>query len=223
MVFQKGLPSFCCALLLAASVPTVAGGAEQPVIVLFSSDPADATTGIKVTEYRVADDFELTQDGAANCASFLLGDWDGSFPATFDGLVRWWLYLDEAGAPGQLVTRGTAYGIDVVEEIPAGGSVYTTCYRIAFNLGQVLDLEAGPRYWLALNVNQGFDPGQLFSWVKSASSFFSPAHFDNGTTGWTASGIDLTFDLVRDPGSTFYLFADSFETGDLSIWSATVP
>lgn len=206
----------------AVSAADTGEGANRSTL-LFSSEPADATTGIKVTEYYVADDFQVGTSAHATSVSFKLGDWNGDFASIFDGLIRWWIHLDSAGEPGALHARGTAFDVTYSVYTPPGGSVYTTCYDVDFNLGQQVELVTGTRYWLVLNLNQGLVDTEFYSWLKCQTGSYSPACFNDGSTpGCTPSTIDLTFTLSANT-EVLYLFADGFETGDVSIWSSSVP
>lgn len=198
------------------------GPADRAEIVIFSSEPMDATTGIKMTEYYVADDFTVSTPADATTVSFKLGDWDGNFPSVFDGLIRWWIHLDNGGVPGELLARGAAYDVSYSVVTPPGGSVYTTCYHVSFNLGRQIGLTDCTVYWLVLNVNQGLVSGELYSWIKSESDFNNPACFIDGTPGCTPSTMNVTFSVIAST-EVHYLFADGFETGEVNIWSSWVP
>lgn len=197
-------------------------GADRAVVVLFSGEPMDATTGIKVTQYYVADDFTANPPAEATTVSFKLGDWNGDFPTGFDGLIRWWIHLDNAGAPGALLAHGTGYDVSYSVAVPPGGSVYTTCYDVSFNLGQQVALTDFAVYWLVLNVNQGLVYDEFYSWIKSDTAFNNPACFSDGTPGCTPSSISLTFTVIANT-EVQYLFADGFETGSANIWSSSTP
>jgi hypothetical protein len=199
-----------------------AGDAGRTEIVLFDSGPVDATTGIKVTQYYVADDFTTSTAANATTISFELGDWNGNFPAVFDGLIRWWIHTDGGGTPGALLAQGTAYDVGYSVTTPPGGSVYTTCYHVSFNLGQQVGLAPSNLYWLVLNVNQGLVYDELYSWIKSDSGFNNPACFSDGTPGCTPTSMSVTFSVIASTEVT-YLFADGFETGAVNIWSSTAP
>ncbi len=200
----------------------IPAGKDRAEVVLFSSAPMEATTGIKITEYYVADDFTVNPPAEATTVSFKLGDWNGDFPTGFDGLIRWWIHLDNAGAPGALVAHGTAYDVTYSVAVPSGGSVYTTCYDVRFNFGQQVALADCTVYWLVLNVNQGLVYDEFYSWIKSSSSFNNPACFIAGTPGCTPSTISVTFSVMAST-EVHYLFADGFETGAVSIWTSSVP
>ncbi len=150
-------------------IGTVSGATDFAVTdrvatTLFSSGPMDATTGIKITEYYVADDFTVSTPADATTVSFELGDWNGEFPSVFDGLIRWWIHLDDGGTPGALLAQGTAQDVGYSVTSPPGGCVYTTCYHVVFNLGQQVGLTDWRLYWLVLNVNQGLVSDEFFSW-----------------------------------------------------------
>ncbi len=236
----------CLGILIMAGIASAGeamNGADRAAVMLFSSEPMDASTGISVAGYYVGEDFEVSVGADATTVSFDLGDWNGDFPGVFDGLIRWWIYYDigvretpdhrraetdafpgagedrVGGSPGQLLARGTAYDISYSVTTPPGPSVYTSCYKVDFNLGQQVSLATATRYWLVLNVNQGLASGEFYSWIKSESDFFNHACFsDGGTGGWTHSSIDLSFSLSANT-EVQYLFADEFETGDTAIWS----
>jgi hypothetical protein len=204
-------------LTIIPSFSAAASPAERAEIVLFASAEVEATTGIKVTQYFVADDFELGFDAVATTASFVLGDWYGGFQTTFDGLIRWEIRAQAGDRPGELLARGTGYDVVYWEISPPGGSVYAKTYRIRFHLGQQVGLAAGVRYWLVLNVNQGLDELDYYSWVKAESVFSDTACFGDGNSGWSTSPIDLTFSVMASTEAP-YLFADGFESGDY-LWS----
>ena len=205
-------------LLLLVENTFAGGGAGRAAMVLFSSEPMEATTGIKMTQYLVADDFYVGASAEATTVSFKLGDWNGDFPAVFDGLIRWWIYLDDGGQPGQIMTRGTAYDVSYSLATPPGPSVYTSCYDLSFHLGRLVTLDPCSHYWLVLNLNQGLEYNEFYSWIKSETDYYSVARFSDGTPGWTPATVSLTFSVIADT-YVQYLFADSFETGDSAIWS----
>lgn len=197
-------------------------GKDRAEIVLFDSSPMDASTGIKISDYYVADDFTVFTPARATTVTFKLGDWDGDFPTKFDGLIRWWIHHDNGGAPGELLAHGTGYDVTYWVAVPPGGSVYTTCYEVRFNFGQQISLADSTVYWLVLNVNQGLVYDELYAWIKSSTSFNNPACFNDGTPGCTPSTISVTFSVLATTEAP-YLFADGFETGAVSIWASSVP
>lgn len=205
-----------------ASGADYAGDAGRAEVVLFDSGPMDATTGIKVTQYYVADDFTASTPADATTVTFELGDWNGNFPAVFDGLIRWWIHTDGGGTPGALLAYGTARDVGYSVTTPPGGSVYTTCYHVSFNLGQQVGLASSTIYWLVLNVNQGLVYDEFYSWIKADSDFNNPACFSDGTPGCTPTSISLAFSVIANTEVT-YLFADGFETGEVNIWSSSTP
>ncbi len=215
----------CIGFLIMTGVASGAeevGDASRAEIVIFNSEPMDATTGIKVTQYYVADDFTASTPANATTVSFELGDWNGDFPGVFDGLIRWWIHADGGGAPGALLAQGTAQDVGYSVTAPPGGSVYTTCYHVSFNLGQQVALAPCNVYWLVLNVNQGLVYEELYSWIKSDSDFNNPACFSGGTPSCTPSSMSVTFSVIASTDVT-YLFADGFETGAVNIWTTSVP
>lgn len=186
-------------------------------MVLFDSSPVDATTGVKVTEYFVGDDFSPSVSATATTVTFELGDWNGDFPALFDGLIRWSIHTNDLGDPGPEIARGTAVDITYGEVSPPGGCVYTACYHVRFHLGQQVQLLDYVLYWLVLNVNQGLDPSEHHSWLKASALSSNHAHFRGDAGPWTDAGFDVTFSVVASTDAR-YLFADGFETGDTSVW-----
>lgn len=221
---RSALFAFLCVgvVIIATGVVTQSSAGDRAEIVLFSSAEVEASTGIKVTQFFVADDFFVSTNAAATSASFVLGDWNGSFPVVFDGLIRWEVRLDTSGSPGSLVEQGTAYDISYMPIEPPGGSVYTTTYFVSFNFGQMVELSAGVHYWLVLNVNHGFATDEFFSWVKAESVYSDLARYRADGANWTQAAIDLTFSILAST-EVDYLFADGFESGDSNIWSEAVP
>jgi len=203
--------------MVAVAAPGAAQSDGRAEIVLFDSAPADATTGVKVTEYFVGDDFSPAVSATATTVTVELGDWNGDFPTLFDGLIRWSVHTNDLGDPGPEIARGTAVDVTYSEVSPPGGCVYSACYHVRFHLGQQVPLLDSVLYWLVLNVNRGLSPSELHSWIKASALNSNHAHFRGDAGPWTDAGFDVTFSVVGSTDAP-YLFADGFETGDTSVW-----
>ena len=68
------------------------------------------------------------------------------------------------------------------------------------------------------------DPGPQIHICEAETFYWSPAVFRGGAAGsWdTTWGFDLAYAVKHDT-SLSYLFYDGFESGNLDLWSGSVP
>lgn len=192
--------------------------ATEPFPPLSTTDwdngSADHAHGLSVTGQDLADDFEL--GAAAVPTSVLLNIWDsdGTGLGAWDGILRWWIYLDNAGEPGSLLYSGFGRNILVLGDGTSG------FFLLTFQFGRTVPLQPTTRYWLSVHLGQNHYYVNNLSWSASSSSHWLPGEYSNwGTEPWTAWVMDFSFALQTDTIFN-YLFTDGVETGDLSLWSS---
>ena len=204
--------------LLVFSPASQVWATEEPfATMLWDNGTVDHTHGLSVTGQDLADDFELGAAGDPTSVTMSCWDYDGIGFGTWDGVLRWWIYLDDAGSPGVLLYSGFGRNVLIL------GDGTPDFYWLTAQFGRSIHMEANTRYWIALHMGSGYDHSLYFSWAASNSSHFSPGSYSNwGTEPWTAWSLDFAFQLNEDTYFN-YLFTDGFETGDLSLWSSHSP
>lgn len=181
---------------------------------LFDNGPRSGNCCSEMTRYTLAEDFELATSERLVSVRYAMEDETGVFPANWDGVLGYWIFRDQAGFPGDLLDAGAGVGIDVQDA--GDGS-----YEVRFDLAQPFDARPGRRYWLALHMTADWGEEHGLRWALTESGFGELARFDDGSgASWSDSGHHLAFALLGDPR---YLFADGFEGGDTSDWSAALP
>lgn len=119
----------------------------------------------------------MTSDGIANFATYRLMADDFSFNSQFnltgatlqvigignfsswDGTAEYYIFSDEAGKPGQILTQGYGKNFNITDtnlSFYNWGSVKS----LAFNFDSVISINAGTVYWLGMHLSQTYDSNQ---------------------------------------------------------------
>ncbi|MCG3123407.1 MAG: hypothetical protein GIKADHBN_01824 [Phycisphaerales bacterium] len=166
---------------------------------VFSTGPADLVSGSgrEMTAWVQADDFKLTADTMVTGASVQwftldrLRNWDRN--------VQWFVFADNAGAPGSVVATGGALNVLSTFEGRYSYDWYTT----SFEFDTPVFVAAGAKYWFGLHFSSDYDRNDLY-WADGTSTIMGSSQeslaglFNN----WTApSGVDRAFQLVPAPGA----------------------
>ena len=166
-------------------------------------------------------DFEVVTSAEATRVTFAMSDTTCTFPASWDGYLRWWVLSDDGGGPGESLYSGFAPDITATK-------VFDNCphsqhYSVTVKLGRTVPLASGVRYWLALHMAADWStPDDLF-WGTTSPGHYSPGMASRwGSEPWSTVGLEHAFRLeaVSDDD---YLFVDGFEAGSTIVWSVTVP
>jgi hypothetical protein len=206
--------------VLAAEPEHGPAAADRQAILFFASNPPDYTHYLDVVGQWLADDFEAWSAGAATGVSFRLNDLNLSFPGSWDGLIRWWIHLDSGGLPGAEIATGFArdVGYQADPDDPQGDG-----YLVWFNLGEQVHLSTGTRYWLSMRLNRTWAYTTGLCWTAAAPSLYSnAAYYQLIQPYWHAWSLDFSFSIEGN-GMVTYISADGFESGDTTLWSASVP
>ncbi|WP_031499748.1 PEP-CTERM sorting domain-containing protein [Bryobacter aggregatus] len=142
-------------LLLALSL-----SAPLQAALLYDQSPPNPNA-IDITNYRVADNFILTQNSTLNTIDF----W---YQAQFEddlNSVTWALYTDASQSVGNLIATATATPVT---------SVDSNAFLATFSLGSIT-LAAG-NYWLELHSGSTLTDGSGFSVYWSATNENPSAH-----------------------------------------------
>ena len=196
--------------------------APEAIVVLFDNGPMNHVNGLGVTVAENADDFELSMSADTTSARIGITDIDSmSFPENWDGLVKWFIYTDNAGLPGTLLMAGT--GRDTSYVLESSFPPYEF-YWLSFNLNRQVTLDVGVRYWFAINLNRSLTTTAGIGWAASTDLNYSPGAFNNpyGSGVYEPWVLDFSFVLSSNT-EVNYLFADGFETGDFQFWSSHQP
>ena len=196
--------------------------APEAIVVLFDNGPMNHVNGLGVTVAENADDFELSMSADTTSARIGITDIDSmSFPENWDGLVKWFIYTDNAGLPGTRLMAGT--GRDTSYVLESSFPPYEF-YWLSFNLNRQVTLDVGVRYWFAINLNRSLTTTAGIGWAASTDLNYSPGAFNNpyGSGVYEPWVLDFSFVLSSNT-EVNYLFADGFETGDFQFWSSHQP
>lgn len=203
-----------------SAICSAENAAPEAIVVLFDNGPMNHINGLGVTVAENADDFELSMVADLTSATIGISDIDSmSFPDNWDGLVKWFIYSDNAGLPGTLLTAGS--GRDTSYVLESSFPPYEF-YWLSFNLNRKVTLDVGVRYWFAINLNRSLTTTAGIGWAASTDQNYSPGAFNNpyGSGVYEPWVLDFSFTLSSNT-EVNYLFADGFETGDLRFWSSS--
>jgi hypothetical protein len=206
-------------LALVGAVLTCAQASAQ-VALLFDNGPMDHLNGGEVTFWTEADDFELGYSAVATRVDIGMADTTCTFPANWDGILRWWVYQDDGGLPGPMVSTGIVPNVAVypdLDECPA-----YAWYTLSFPLGQQVWLDGGVRYWLAIHMGGDWSLRRDLYWATTSVGFGANVVVQQGGTGpWTSTSVDLSF-MILAYGDDEEIFVEEFESGDFDIWSEAI-
>ena len=208
-------------LFVAVGLLLGAGPAHPQALLLFNNGSPDFLGGYEMTEWTVADDFEVTVSAEVTRGTFAMSDPTCSFLANWDGHLRWWIYIDSGGLPGSPLA--SAFAPEVSVTLDFDDCPVSAHYSINFKLGQMILLSTGTRYWLGLHMAADWSANDALYWgTTSVGNYSSGVSSRWGTEPWGTVGLEHSFSL-EVVGDDDYLFVDGFESGDISIWGMYDP
>lgn len=217
---------------------TIADDDQPSVEELFDQTDNPSTQAISAQDFEsfydeydaeAADDFVVTGDGWQIQRVGILASYE-EYGGPADG-VNLWFYGDASGWPGAAPIcsySGITPTSDAAGPLSAG--------MIIVDLPTACELGPG-RHWLAAQIKMDYDVGGQVYWSQRTSQtgeesvWRNPGDgFGDGYTSWTrvteafpgSSDPDLIF-LLAGVNGVPPIFADGFESGDCSAWSAEVP
>jgi hypothetical protein len=175
------------AVTLALGISSAAQGG-----IIYDNGGPDQTWGTQMSEFQVADDFQIGASADINNIRF----WSiQSAGADYTGSIYWAIYRDALGLPGTLVQGGLTVAI---AETATGSSTGFGYAEYLFDIPVAFTLAAG-NYWLGLH------NGPLTN-TSAAEMLWSTTANPGGTDGlyldqgvWIASGNDQAFRLDGEP------------------------
>jgi len=209
-------------LLMAAGL-LMAAPVQAQVALLFDNGPMDYANGWEISWWTLADDFELPFNAEATRVTIGMIDTTCTFPANWDGVLRWWILDDAAGLPGgTVIATGISSEVSFFisqDDCPSGWAFYDQ----NFSLGQQVNLEAGVRYWLAIHMGGDWSERRDIYWATTATGAFNPSAYRlQGVDPWTYTPLLQHSFMILAYGDDHGIFVDEFESGDESIWSGFV-
>ena len=226
---------------LAGQVPivTTADPRDEPVVtwkraqaVLYSqiSNPSgggaaaqDFEAAYDAYDCYVGDDFQVTwPDGWLIGQIHTPGSYSFAGPAL--GIV-YGFYGDAGGFPGPSLCSGTAAIVsdvsgDILSELPSLCILWVSgTYWVS--VAARMDYSSSGQWWVSA---ESVTIGNIAHWYNPGNGFLT------GCTTWSSCPLtvidaayqDMSFELLG-PLLVNGIFADGFESGDTSAWSATVP
>ncbi len=182
-----------------------------------STNPA-IDTGNEMSAWVHADDFELASPVTV---SGVFVEWIESIQGVWDGQIQWYIFADNAGAPGTLLYQGNGIDTSTVQFADNNGWYW---YRTDVEFDSGVALAAGTRYWIGLHWSApgDFNIDGVYWATTQVGGFNTTGHESVGGTfdNWLDNSFHRAFKLLaREPCG---LFCDGFESGDTTEWSNTV-
>ncbi len=195
-------------LALAGLASTAASAATA-----FDNGAPNQSWGTQMSEFRVADDFQLS--AAHDISSITFWSLQAS-AADYSGQLTWGIYSDAGGSPGSLL-QGATLSLAGVATGQSSGFGYQ---EFRFDIGVSFSLAAG-HYWLALhNGPAGQTTPSDMLWGTSAAA--GPGGVYHDGFGWWETGNEQAFLLggaishaVPEPASALLFAAGLAAVGGL--------
>ena len=186
-------------------------------VVVYDNGYTDPTsdTGNEMSSWVQADDFELA--GPTNLSGVVI-DWFEIIEGSWDGQAQWYVFSDNAGAPGTLLHQGNGINRSTISLGTDQGRYW---YQTDVMFDSEFTLATATRYWVGLHWGApgDFDDDDVY-WASTATGGF-------GTTGqesqggtfdnWSSNSHHRAFRLLG--GEPCGLFCDGFESGDTTEWT----
>jgi len=186
------IPILFAALISTVSIPTMQAFAGFPNIIYDNGLP-DVTNSFRMENVIRADDFVLIEDKELTDVHI----WTREDPDAWDGTIDWFVFEDNEGQPGTLVSSGN--GILQQKDLLVDGGDGLSNYSYDFDLDNPVLLQGGNTYWLGLHLGQTFDadlPRVL--WTQSFSGAGAFNHFSFNGVNWSQGDVQLAFFLTGE-------------------------
>jgi hypothetical protein len=172
---------------------------------VYDNGEPDLLSGRNMTNYRTADDFELSTAVAVTSITFwATPGTDLTFPSSFGGTITWAIYMDSGGSIGSLIDSSTLSQVTYSE---TGAQLPSCCtvHRLDLPLSDPLSLTPG-RFWLELHEGTSLisdDEGDSrITWATTGRQTFKgspavqdPVSVSNVRPPFTSNTTDLAFQL----------------------------
>ncbi|WP_119460494.1 PEP-CTERM sorting domain-containing protein [Rhodospirillaceae bacterium SYSU D60014] len=211
------MKTFRLAIGAAALSLALAGGAANAAVIYDNGSP-DLVNGNEATAWVQAEDFTLGAGGAVGGAGVYIAGSGGI--GNWDGTVEYFLFADNAGTPGAVLTSGSGQNATTTDTgiaWVAGGNTFF----VEFDLESVFAAAAGTTYWLGIHLADDFARDNIY-WVTTASngtSFGRESQYealDNWSNNFSEHAFFLTGDervSVPEPSILALLGAGLFGLG----------
>lgn len=178
------------------------------------TDPA-SDTGNEMSGWVQTDDFELASP--TNLSGVVI-DWFELIEGSWDGQAQWYIFSDNAGAPGTLLHQGNGINRSTVSL-----GTYQGWYWHQTELGfdSEITLATATRYWVGLHWKESgnFVQDDVYWAATAAGGFGTTGQESSGGafTNWNITSHHRSFRMLG--GEPCGLFCDGFESMDITPWS----
>ena len=126
---------------------------------IFNTGPMTNEGIANYASYRLmADDFLLNSNYDLTGATLqVMGK--GNF-SSWDGTAEYYLFSDDGGKPGQVLTHGFGENVNVTDT-DLSFSFWGTVKSLAFDFESKIPVNAGSIYWLGMHLSQTYESNQF--------------------------------------------------------------
>lgn len=141
-------------------------------------------SGNEMTYWLQTEDFVLGEDVLLSDVHFYLFAFQVD---AWDGSLEYFIFADNGGEPGALITSGQAANMDAQD---LGNGTYGPRFAVSFDLDNPVPLMGGETYWLGLHANGDYDTRDDVYWESGSEGFGSTGVESMGGTqdNWVNNG-----------------------------------
>ena len=162
---------------------------EENVVFDNGGEPNTSVFGV-ISAGMSAEDFVLEEDTVLTDFHFVM------LTLGWDGTLKYFVFEDDAGLPGDLITTGDAKNIEMEE-------ISSIVFNTWFDFEEEIPLDAGEKYWIGLQGTEDFDdPSGTIGWARTnVTGFGELRQFSLGGTldNWIDDDDHLWFKLTGNP------------------------
>jgi hypothetical protein len=173
----------------------VAAEAASAAVIFDNGGPIAG--GSEATGWVQADDFQLGGSATIAGAQIYIGGLPSGI-GNWDGTVSYFIFADNAGAPGTLLTSGAGQNISTTDTgMPWLNDA--SIFQVEFDLVSAFDAAAGTTYWFGIHLSTDFNVDNIF-WMDTDSATGNGQESRDGTfDNWSSNGgFERAFALFDD-------------------------